>query len=189
MRASPTLADVSRIHPDSRTDGCSDVSAEQAPDFKPQPVNFLPNVTEPAIRQWALDVHALWNQLYRVENSSVQQQPERHSLIYVPNPAVVPGARFRSAPHCKEVCRRCNPAQQTLLARLRPRSVHSMMCREIYYWCGINGRGPSFSSNEYLPCYHLLCLLHGPVRASNVIMGGRPSRLSSSRFARGCLRG
>lgn len=34
-------------------------------DFSSEPDNFLPNVTDPAIRQWALAVNDLWQDLCR----------------------------------------------------------------------------------------------------------------------------
>lgn len=42
-----------------------------------------------------MDVNALWNTLYREQSDSVREQPERHSLLNLPYPAVVPGDRFR----------------------------------------------------------------------------------------------
>ena len=44
---------------------CSELTATPAADFVAQPPGFLPKVTDAAIRQWALDVHALWNELHR----------------------------------------------------------------------------------------------------------------------------
>lgn len=44
---------------------CSDLQPANPPDFVAEPPNFLPNVTDPAIRRWALDVHSLWNLLTR----------------------------------------------------------------------------------------------------------------------------
>mmetsp|Transcript_3283 Transcript_3283/g.9510 ORF Transcript_3283/g.9510 Transcript_3283/m.9510 type:complete len:550 (-) Transcript_3283:20-1669(-) len=73
----------------------SELKASQAKDFVATPNNFLPEVNNASIRQWALDVHGLWNQLYRVEDESVAKNPERHSLLPIPNGVVVPGARFR----------------------------------------------------------------------------------------------
>lgn len=45
--------------------GCSDLQPANPPDFVAEPPNFLPNVTDPGIRRWALDVHSLWNFLTR----------------------------------------------------------------------------------------------------------------------------
>ena len=43
----------------------SDFEAAVPDDFSLEPDNFLPNVTEPAIRQWALAVNDLWQDLCR----------------------------------------------------------------------------------------------------------------------------
>lgn len=43
----------------------SDFEAAVPDDFSSEPDNFLPNVTEPAIRQWGLAVNDLWQDLCR----------------------------------------------------------------------------------------------------------------------------
>lgn len=43
----------------------SDFEAAVPDDFSSQPDTFLPNVTDPAIRQWALAVNDLWQDLCR----------------------------------------------------------------------------------------------------------------------------
>ena len=74
---------------------CSDLLACQPVDWQPQPPSFLPKVSEPHVRQWALDVHALWQTLCRRQSDGVERDPERHSLLSVPCPIVIPGSRFR----------------------------------------------------------------------------------------------
>ena len=41
----------------------SDFESSVPDDFSSEPDNFLPNVTDPAIRQWALAVNDLWQDL------------------------------------------------------------------------------------------------------------------------------
>lgn len=140
---------------------CSDFNAAQAPEFRAEPPAFLQHVTDPAVRQWALDVHALWNILYRVQSDSVGRHPERHSLLNLPHPAVCPGDRFRCAaraPWCGLLCDPCKCAVAWLCRHDRRRgstdiaartvfegkacvSVISLtfaccvvLCREVYYW-------------------------------------------------------
>ena len=43
----------------------SDFESSVPDDFSSEPDNFLPNVTDPAIRQWALAVNDLWRDLCR----------------------------------------------------------------------------------------------------------------------------
>lgn len=45
---------------------CSELTPAQADDFNATLPNFLPLVQSAPVRQWALDVHQLWNDLYRV---------------------------------------------------------------------------------------------------------------------------
>ncbi len=75
----------------------SDLIACEPADWQPEPAHFLSKVSEPLIRQWALDVHALWKTLCRTQSDNVKCQPERHSLLAVPHPIVIPGSRFRCA--------------------------------------------------------------------------------------------
>lgn len=73
----------------------SDFDAYSPPEFVPEPEGFLPLVTDPGIRSWALQVHALWPYLSRIESGSVQAAPQQHSLLTIPSPGVVAGDRFR----------------------------------------------------------------------------------------------
>ncbi|KAL3155290.1 hypothetical protein ABBQ32_013074 [Trebouxia sp. C0010 RCD-2024] len=73
----------------------SDFESAVPEDFYAEPDNFLPNVTDPAIRKWALQVNGLWQDLCREVNESVMQQPQLHSLLPLPGITAVPGDRFR----------------------------------------------------------------------------------------------
>lgn len=64
-------------------------------DFVPEPAAFLPNVENPIVRAWALEVHSLWKNLSRRVSDSVKDHPEMHTLLTLPEPVVVPGSRFR----------------------------------------------------------------------------------------------
>lgn len=56
---------------------------------------FLPLVTDPAVRAWALEVHRLWPSLCRRCAPGVAQHPSQHSLLPLPGPFFIPGQRFR----------------------------------------------------------------------------------------------
>ncbi|KAL8173489.1 UNVERIFIED_CONTAM: hypothetical protein K2H54_002624 [Gekko kuhli] len=56
---------------------------------------LLGRIADPRLRSWAQELNAKWKQLGRKVQAEVQSSPERHSLIYVPNPLMVPGGRFR----------------------------------------------------------------------------------------------
>ncbi|XP_013911319.1 PREDICTED: trehalase [Thamnophis sirtalis] len=58
-------------------------------------IPLLQRISDGTLRSWARVLNAKWKQLGRRVNSEVQSSPARYSLIYVPNPVVVPGGRFR----------------------------------------------------------------------------------------------
>eukprot|EP00891_Asterochloris_glomerata_P003247 jgi/Astpho2/3247/e_gw1.00052.22.1_t len=73
----------------------SDFNQISPSDFSSEPKGFLPNVTDPGVRSWALAVNKLWQDLVREVNETVEAQPDQHSLLYLPYPTGVPGDRFR----------------------------------------------------------------------------------------------
>ena len=79
----------------------------------PRP-QFIDRIENEDFQQWALELNGIWKQLGRQvskatlkpqheavqlmllqESASVSEFPERHSLIPVPHPFIVPGGRFR----------------------------------------------------------------------------------------------
>ncbi|KAK2178980.1 hypothetical protein NP493_520g01046 [Ridgeia piscesae] len=52
-------------------------------------------VKDPRLRHWVLEINKLWKSLGRKMKDSVKDHPDRHSLLYVPNPFIIPGSRFR----------------------------------------------------------------------------------------------
>ncbi|KAM3615402.1 uncharacterized protein V6R79_001665 [Siganus canaliculatus] len=64
------------------------------PDWHDSPV-FLEGIADRELREWAGKIHSLWKSLGRKIRASVKDQPELYSQIYLPNPVVVPGGRFR----------------------------------------------------------------------------------------------
>lgn len=57
----------------------------------PEQIASLSNTT---VRNWISDLNQLWLLLGRQTTVDVRKHPERHSLIWVPNPMIVPGGRF-----------------------------------------------------------------------------------------------
>ncbi|KAF3777237.1 putative trehalase [Nymphaea thermarum] len=76
-------------------DAGSDLVSHVPPDFKAEPEGFLSRVEDPAARKWALEVHSLWRLLSRKVSERVADKPERHTLLPLREPVVVPGSRFR----------------------------------------------------------------------------------------------
>ncbi|KAJ7305359.1 hypothetical protein JRQ81_011293 [Phrynocephalus forsythii] len=64
------------------------------PDWTASPP-LLGRILDEKLRSWAQKLNEKWRQLGRQMKPEVKTSPERHSLIYVPNPLIVPGGRFR----------------------------------------------------------------------------------------------
>ncbi|KAI6706997.1 hypothetical protein NL676_009959 [Syzygium grande] len=73
----------------------ADLVYAQPADFVPGPEGFLPQVKDPAVRAWALEVHALWRNLSRRVDDAVRERPNWHTLLPLPRPVIIPGSRFR----------------------------------------------------------------------------------------------
>lgn len=64
-------------------------------DYDADPSDFLPKVRNAAARTWGLQVHSLWPSLTRLVSPDVEREPDRHTLLPLRHPFVVPGERFR----------------------------------------------------------------------------------------------
>ncbi|KRY18312.1 Trehalase [Trichinella patagoniensis] len=63
-------------------------------DWKPSPKSF--NVIKDyEFRRWAVALNRIWKELCRRVKSKVFEHQELYSLLYVPNPFIIPGGRFR----------------------------------------------------------------------------------------------
>lgn len=63
-------------------------------DWKPNP-KFIENIKDHRFREWCLKLHHIWKELGRKMTSDVKNNPDLYSIIWVPNPVIVPGGRFR----------------------------------------------------------------------------------------------
>uniref|UniRef100_A0A8D2JBR3 Trehalase n=1 Tax=Varanus komodoensis TaxID=61221 RepID=A0A8D2JBR3_VARKO len=70
-----------------------ELQAWEPPDWTSSPP-LLQRILDEKLRFWAQELISKWKQLGRQIKPDVQTNPERHSLIYVPNPLIVPGGRF-----------------------------------------------------------------------------------------------
>ncbi|KAK8957765.1 putative trehalase [Platanthera zijinensis] len=64
-------------------------------DYSPEPEGFLPKVKNHKVRVWALEVHSLWKNLSRRVSDDVKERPDRHTLLPLPEPVIIPGSRFK----------------------------------------------------------------------------------------------
>ena len=59
--------------------------------YRPQ---FVQEIRDLSLRAWALELNKIWKDLGRAIHLNVTQNPQRYSLIDVPNPFIIPGGRF-----------------------------------------------------------------------------------------------
>lgn len=64
-------------------------------DFVSDPSGFLSNVENEEVREWAREVHGLWRNLSCRVSDSVRESADRHTLLPLPEPVIIPGSRFR----------------------------------------------------------------------------------------------
>ncbi len=72
----------------------SEFEAWEPPDWKQSP-KFLTKIKDPRFKDWATHLNLLWKFLGRKIKDDVRENPSLYSIIYVPNPVIVPGGRFR----------------------------------------------------------------------------------------------
>ncbi|XP_075221589.1 trehalase-like [Lycorma delicatula] len=63
-------------------------------DWIEEPV-FIKDIIDPNFKTWAKKLNALWKLLGIKVKSEVRINANQYSIIYVPNPVIVPGGRFR----------------------------------------------------------------------------------------------
>ncbi|XP_033213513.1 trehalase-like isoform X2 [Belonocnema kinseyi] len=63
-------------------------------DWKPKP-KFLDKIRDENLKKFAEDLNHIWKLLGRKMKDEVKLNNELYSIIYVPNPVIVPGGRFR----------------------------------------------------------------------------------------------
>lgn len=65
-----------------------------APDWKKSP-SILNKIRDPKYRKWTSELNNLWPTFLRRAKKDVNLNPAKYSFIYVPNPFVIPGGRFK----------------------------------------------------------------------------------------------
>ncbi|XP_060859891.1 trehalase-like [Metopolophium dirhodum] len=56
---------------------------------------FLESIKDNVLKGWAYKINLIWKELGRTIIDDVRLKPTNYSLIYVPNPFIIPGGRFR----------------------------------------------------------------------------------------------
>ncbi|KAI6205118.1 Trehalase [Aphelenchoides besseyi] len=65
-------------------------------DWQEEPEKIM-KIQDPELRSWALELNALWPTLCRIIDPKMLQERDRHSILWVSHPFIVPGGRFREA--------------------------------------------------------------------------------------------
>ena len=58
---------------------------------------FVSRIADPGLREFAYYIHTIWPQLFRKVDPDVRHHQQRHSLLALEYPVVVPGGRFRES--------------------------------------------------------------------------------------------
>ncbi|XP_045456560.1 trehalase [Melitaea cinxia] len=90
----PTKADIQEFVNQNFDPEGSEFEEWVPTDWKDNPA-FLQRIKDPHFHQWASDLNKLWLQLGRKMKHEVKENQELYSIIYVDNPVIVPGGRFR----------------------------------------------------------------------------------------------
>ncbi|KAK5639249.1 hypothetical protein RI129_011741 [Pyrocoelia pectoralis] len=56
---------------------------------------FLGSIRDPILQKWGSEINQIWKQLGRQMKPEVKENNQQYSIIWVPNPVIVPGGRFR----------------------------------------------------------------------------------------------
>ncbi|XP_047037421.1 trehalase-like isoform X2 [Helicoverpa zea] len=90
----PTKADIQEFVNQNFDPEGSEFEDWRPTDWKDNPA-FLQNIKDPLLHQWAAELNRLWLQLGRKMKPHVKNNQDLYSIIYVDNPVIVPGGRFR----------------------------------------------------------------------------------------------
>ncbi|KAJ0171158.1 hypothetical protein K1T71_013357 [Dendrolimus kikuchii] len=92
--ALPTKADIQEFVNQNFDPEGSEFEEWKPVDWKDNP-SFLQRIKDPFLYQWASELNRLWLQLGRKMKDEVKDNQDLYSIIYVDNPVIVPGGRFR----------------------------------------------------------------------------------------------
>ncbi|XP_045507571.1 trehalase-like isoform X4 [Colias croceus] len=90
----PTKADILEFVNQNFDPEGSEFEDWRPTDWKDNPA-FLDRIKDPLLHQWASDLNKLWLELGRKMKDDVKLNQDLYSIIYVDNPFIVPGGRFR----------------------------------------------------------------------------------------------
>ncbi|XP_066588279.1 trehalase-like isoform X2 [Prorops nasuta] len=90
----PTKTEIERFVNDTFDPAGSEFEDWDPADWTATP-KFLDNIVDKDLRKFASDLNHIWKFLGRKMKDDVRINENQYSIIYVPNPVIVPGGRFR----------------------------------------------------------------------------------------------
>ncbi|XP_075219762.1 trehalase-like isoform X2 [Lycorma delicatula] len=90
----PTRIDVERFVNETFDPPGSEFESYEPFDWIQKP-SFLEKIVDPDLKEWGSKLNLLWKFLGRKMKDEVRTNADHYSIIYVPNPVIVPGGRFR----------------------------------------------------------------------------------------------
>lgn len=92
--SNPTKADIQEFVNQNFDPEGSEFEDWRPSDWKHNP-GFLAKIKDPLLHKWASALNDLWLDLGRKMKEAVKESPDLYSIIYVEQPFIVPGGRFR----------------------------------------------------------------------------------------------
>ncbi|XP_026671283.1 trehalase isoform X4 [Ceratina calcarata] len=90
----PTRHDIEKFVNDTFDPEGSEFEEWDPEDWTIRP-KFLNKISDDELRKFASDLNHIWKMLGRKMKDDVRLNEDHYSIIYVPNPVIVPGGRFR----------------------------------------------------------------------------------------------
>lgn len=91
---SPSRSDIKKFVADTFEPEGQEFETWDPKDWIPNP-KFVDNIKDDEFRRWALKLNDIWKDLGRKIKDEVKASEELYSIIWVNNPVIVPGGRFR----------------------------------------------------------------------------------------------
>lgn len=90
----PLPEDVEMFVNENFDDAGMEFTAWEPDDWVEYP-KYLHRIKDPEFKEWGLYLNKVWKDLGRKMKDDVKQNQDLYSIIWVPNPVIVPGGRFR----------------------------------------------------------------------------------------------
>ncbi|XP_023314191.1 trehalase isoform X2 [Trichogramma pretiosum] len=90
----PTRSQIERFVNETFEPAGSEFASFDPEDWVAEP-KFLKKVLDPQLRKFGSDLNHIWKMLGKKMRDDVKDNADLYSIIYVPNPVIVPGGRFR----------------------------------------------------------------------------------------------